>query len=287
MNNTITVNNLNKKYKNVDALKTINLTLDCGIYGLIGHNGAGKSTLIKLLTLIEKPTSGDITYNDCAIHKLNNTYRDKIGLMPQNQNGYDEFTGLEFLYYMATLKKMKKQDAKNQIEKLLEFLELGDAIQRKLKTYSGGMRQRIMFAQALLNEPKIIIMDEPTAGLDPYERIKLRNRISQIAKNRIVIVATHVMQDIEAIANELILLKQGNLIFKGSNEQLLQQLSNKVFEKVVSEEELVYYQKNYTVSKIIKLNNQFNIRYISDEEDDKHLVLPSLEDAYLYYMESK
>ncbi len=283
MSNTIIVNEVSRSFNEVKALSDISLELKPGIYGLIGPNGAGKSTLIRLISTLDHASDGSITYNNKDIHELKDKYRNIIGLMPQNQRGYDLFSGFAFLHYMALLKGITKKDANKQIEQLVKQVSLEDSIHRKIKTYSGGMRQRLMFVQALLGDPKIVMLDEPTAGLDPYERIRLRNYISQIAHNRIVLIATHVMQDIESIVDTVILLKKGVVVFDGSGEELLDTITHKVFETKVEEEKLQWYQANYRVSRVYKYDNQYMIRYIDDTRTDG-ILIPNFEDAYLYYM---
>ena len=283
MEQAILINNISKQYGDKKVLDDINLTLTNGIYGLIGPNGAGKSTLMSIITTLLKQTTGSIYYNNQDIEKLKEQYYTKIGMMPQNQKGYDNFTALQFLYYIATLKGMDKKYAKEIIHDLLFQVGLENEKDKKLKAYSGGMLQRLMFIQAIINDSSILVLDEPTAGLDPYERIRLRNLISQIAKDKIIIIATHVMQDIESIAKELILLKDGKIIFKGSSEQIMKTLDGKVFEKYIKLQQLKEYEKRYKISRISHFDDQLLIRYIVDEVMANSLNA-SMEDVYLYYM---
>lgn len=279
------LNNISKNYKNVEALKDTTLSFSDGIYGLIGPNGAGKSTLINLIATIIKPSQGSIFYNEKNIYALKKEYRKLIGLMPQNQTGFEDFTGYAFLFYMAALKNIEKSVAKIQIDKLIKQVSLSDSIHRKVKTYSGGMRQRLMFAQALLGNPKIVILDEPTAGLDPFERIKMRNYISEISKDRIVIVATHVMQDIEAIVDEIILIKNGEILAKEKPIELISSVNGYVYKQKIPYEKLAFYNDKYIISQVIKTNEELILRYINKEEFKcKHYVLANLEEVYLYYM---
>lgn len=276
------VENISKIFGKTRAVNKITINFKPGIYGLIGPNGAGKSSLINMLTTSIKPTHGSILFEDQDIKTQSKYYRSLIGYMPQNQQGYKEFSGLSFLYYMANLKGVPKDEAKVQIDKLVTQVGLVNSIQRKLKTYSGGMLQRVMFAQALLGDPKIVILDEPTAGLDPFERIKLRNYISQVAEGRIVLIATHVMQDIESIADRIILMKSGDIPFFGTGKELLDSIDGFVHEKEVSRDELQHYQSQYRISRVYKYDDNFLIRYL----DDKHHgdITPTFEDAYIYYL---
>ena len=198
----IEIKNLTKIYGNNKAVNDLTLTLTDGIYGILGPNGSGKTTLINLLTDNVKRTSGEILINNKDIVSLGAKYRDLIGYMPQQQEIYDNFTGEEFLWYMAALKGLEKKYAKNKIDNLLKVVNLTSEKNKKIGSYSGGMKQRILIAQALLNDPDILIMDEPTAGLDPSERIRIRNFLSEMSENKIIIIATHIVSDIEFIAKE-------------------------------------------------------------------------------------
>lgn len=283
MKNKLEVKGVSKVYGNVKVLSDITFVLENGIYGLIGPNGAGKSTLIRLITTLEKSDGGTVLYNGENVIELKKNFRSKIGFMPQSQKGYDNFSGTHFLYYMATLKGMEKQQADIEINSLVKQVGLEENIHRKIKTYSGGMKQRLMFAQALLNDPKIVILDEPTAGLDPYERIRLRNYISEVAESRIVLLATHVMQDIESIAKEVLLLKDGILLFKGSTTLLIDELEGNIFEKIINESDLQQYQKKYKISRVTRTDLGVCVRCI-DTKKHSDWVLANLEDVYLYYM---
>lgn len=281
--NELTVRHVTKQFGNLIAVNDVSFTMKSGIYGLIGPNGAGKSTLIKLLSTLLKQNSGDILYNGQDIVKLGKEYRSLIGVMPQNQKGYENFSANQFLYYMATLKNISKQEADKRIKQLALQVGLENDLDKKIKTYSGGMRQRLMFIQALLNDPKILILDEPTAGLDPYERIRLRNYISSISENKIIIIATHVMQDIETIANGIMFLNKGKLIYNGDTIHLMQQLQGKMFEAYVLDNELEVFQNKYKITSSIRTDKGIYIRYIDKDANTANEVVPSLEDAYLYY----
>lgn len=278
------INNVSYNFNHVKALDSISLNLEPGIYGLIGPNGAGKTTLLRLISNILKVQEGAIYYNGESIGKLNKNYRKIVGLMPQSQKGYDQYSGFSFLHYMALLKGLSKKDANQQIDFLVKQVSLEDSIHRKIQTYSGGMRQRLMFAQSILGNPKIVILDEPTAGLDPYERIKLRNYVSEIASDKIVILATHVMQDVESIADKLILINNGKIVFVGSNQSLLDTLKQQVYEVIVPNiTEVRKYQSVYRVSRVYKQDDMYRVRYI-DTELKEGTLIPTFEDAYLYYM---
>lgn len=278
------VKNLVKNFGDVKALDNINLEFEEGIYGLIGPNGSGKSTLINCITTLLKQTSGTIMLNDIEINQDSISYQNSIGLMPQKIEGFNDFSGKRFLYYIATLKGLSKEEATDQITQLVKKVNLEKAIDRKIKTYSGGMRQRLMFVQALLADPKILILDEPTAGLDPYERINLRNYIAEISTGKIVIIATHVMQDIESIADSIILIKEGNIIESGKPEILLHSIQEFVHEIKIGIDELETFKQRYRVASISKLEDGLFIRYLSSEKSDNDTIIPSLEEVYLYYL---
>ena len=277
------VKNVSKRYGKIEALKDVSFVLDKGIYGIIGPNGAGKSTLFKILTTSIEQSSGEILYDGKDISKEGALYRKKIGYMPQQHKSYDHLSAIQFLYYMAALKGITKQEAKSQIETLSKRVHLEDVLGRKIGSYSGGMRQRLMFIQALLGDPEIVLLDEPTSGLDPYERIVMRNHIFDIAQDKIVLIATHVMQDIEYIADELLLIRGGKLIQKNSSVILLEELNGLVCEKIVKEEELNVFIQSHKIARMTKTKEGIRVRYISKEKKEEALHA-DLEDLYLHYM---
>lgn len=221
-----------KKYKDKVALCDISLTLNNGVYGLLGPNGAGKSTLMNIITGNLKPDGGTVCWNGDNITKLGAEYRSIIGYSPQQQGLYNTFTGRRFLSYMATLKGIPKKDMSSEIERVLLSVNMKEASERSIGTYSGGMKQRILIAQAILGNPKIIVLDEPTAGLDPKERVRIRERIAELCNDRIILVSTHVVLDIESIADEVILIKSGNIIDKGKVRTLCGKYNSKSAEDV-------------------------------------------------------
>lgn len=284
------IKNLSKTYKKgtVKALDNFNIELTPGIYGLLGANGAGKSTLMNIITDNLNPDDGEILYNEKNIKSLGKEYRNVLGYVPQQQGLYEDFTLNRFLWYMSALKGLKKKEAKEKISNLLEIVNLTNVAHKKLGSFSGGMKQRTLIAQALLNDPQILILDEPTAGLDPKERIHIRNFVSEMAENKIVLISTHVVSDIEFIAKEIILLKSGKIISKGTCENLLKDIENKVFEIEIEQENLKYFQENYRISNLYRDENKIVVRVVTHNPPKDYkskLVKPILEDLYLYVFE--
>ena len=276
------IKNLCKTYKKgvVKALDDFSVTLTPGVYGLLGPNGAGKSTLMNIITDNLNADSGEVLYDGEEIKKLGKDYRTVLGYMPQQQGLYDDFTLNRFLWYMAALKGLKKKEAKQKIASLLETVNLKESAHK--------MKQRALIAQALLNDPEILILDEPTAGLDPKERIRIRNFISEIAEDKIVLISTNVVSDIEFIAKEIILLKSGQLVSHDTCTNLTKEIENKVFEVEINKEELKYFQDNYRVSNLYHNDEKIIVRLVTDIPPENYKiqsVKATLEDLYLYVFE--
>ena len=257
-----------------------------GVYGLLGPNGAGKSTLMNMITQNLSPDSGTITLDGTSIEKLGPAYRNLLGYMPQQQGLYDDFTGEKFLWYMAALKGLKRQEARDAVKRSLEVVNLWQDRFKKLRSYSGGMKQRVLIAQALLNDPKILIMDEPTAGLDPKERIRIRNFISEISKDKIVLLATHVVPDIEFISKEILVMGAGRIVRHGTPRELLAGMDGYVFEVLVTpEEQKLYEASGCKLANVMLTSEGGRLRIVTDTPPQIGRVQaaePALEDAYLY-----
>lgn len=282
------VKNLSKQYGDVNALHDFSITFTEGIYGVLGPNGAGKSTFINLLTDNVKRTSGEILFNGESILKLGADFREKVGYMPQQQGFYEHFSAKAFLLYMASLKGIPKKTAGKEIDQLLRDLNLERFAHKKLGGFSGGMCQRVLLAQALLGNPDILILDEPTAGLDPKERINFRNLISTLSKNKIIIFATHVVNDIECIADKVLLLKGGELLKIGTSTELIDSINGKVGEKNCKKEGLSELQIKYPINNVSQKREGLTFRMISDNIPPDFVVVNKdigLEDVYLYYIE--
>ena len=284
------IENLTKAYGKKVALNDFTATLSSGIYGLLGPNGAGKSTMMKILTENLAADRGRVLVNGVPSNEMGAEYRALLGYMPQQQGLYPHFTARRFLTYIAALKGMDKKTAAEEVEKAAAMVNMTEHLDKRLGTFSGGMKQRILIAQAVLGSPKILILDEPTAGLDPKERIRIRNLISQISMDRIVILATHVVSDVEFIAKEILMLKDGHLITQLSPSGLLQQMKGKVFEICVTEEQVETVQARYLVGNIRKdEEDKIWMRVIEDRKPDWseiHEVMPTLEDVYLHTFEA-
>jgi len=277
--------NLTKNYGEKCAVDHVNLEFDRGIYGLLGPNGAGKTTLIKMMVGILPPTSGTVTLDGTLISKLDEKYRDLLGYMPQDIGYYRTFTAKQFLEYIALLKGLEPKEAKKKIDTLLDMVGLSDAKGKRLGQFSGGMIRRVGIAQALLNDPKILVLDEPTAGLDPKERIHFRNILSELSLDRIVILSTHIVSDIESIAGKVILLRLGKVIAFDTNENLLHSMEGKVWDATVSHKELDRLKAQFAIGNVFQKDSGFEVRIVSDVKPTENATPaePSLEDVFIYH----
>ncbi|MFR7590760.1 MAG: ABC transporter ATP-binding protein [Longibaculum sp.] len=277
------IKDVSQVYKDKVALNKVNLSLTNGIYGLVGPNGAGKTTLINVIVGILHPTQGEVYFNGENIHKNIENYLSHIGYLPQYPHFYDEFTCLDFLNYMSELKGLNSKEMSSKIEELLDLCNLSQDANRKIKGFSGGMKQRLGIAQALLNDPQILILDEPTAGLDPKERMHFRNIISKLSVHKIIILATHILEDIESVANKVILIKNGEIIDLITTEDLLSKINNQIWEIKVNEDELETIEKSRLITRIFNDQGQCYIRYIGEALENSYHVTPKLEEVYIYY----
>lgn len=280
------IKNIGKCYGEKEALKELTLRLSPGIYGLLGPNGAGKSTLMKLICMLIEPTTGTILFDGKDIRTERKNFLKRLGYMPQQHCLYPEFRVEEYLHYIGTLKGMNKKSVEQSSEELLKKVRFLDVRTQKIRTLSGGMQQRLMFAQALLDNPKVLILDEPTAGLDPEKRIEMRNLIAEYAKDKIIIIATHVVSDVELIADKILLLNKGELLAKSSVLELTKSLYGKVCELEV-EEELEVLEKKYRISSVYRREGKIYAKVLlktGEKLPEKAAkVYPDLEDVYLYY----
>lgn len=277
--------NISKKYKNKYALKDFTATLQEGVYGLLGANGAGKTTLINIFVGILKSDSGTILINGQDTKTLGKDFLSLIGYMPQYPIFYRDFSVIDFLQYMCALKGIPADKGRERIFELLSMVNLLDAQDKKIGALSGGMRQRVGIVQAMLGDPKILILDEPTAGLDPSERIRFRNLISRLAQGRTILLATHIVPDVECIAREIILLKKGELVIQGTPSVLEQSMEGKIWEITVSAEDSISLSDRYCISNMKQNGNQYDLRIVNDDcpLQGAKTIPPNLEDVFLYY----
>ncbi len=280
----LTVNNLGKQYKrDVWGLRGFTLAIQPGILGLLGPNGAGKSTLMRMLATITRPTDGTISWNGTDIAKHPDNLRQVLGYLPQDFGVYPNLNAIEFLEYMAAIRGLDAASARRRIDELIQLTNLVEAAKRPLGGYSGGMKQRVGIAQALLNDPQVLIVDEPTVGLDPEERVRFRNLLSDLSSTMIVILSTHIVSDVEATATHIALVHKGRLLRDAAPESLLSELGSRVWEWTVHSDELPALKQRHIVSGTIRRSDGVQVRVVSADmpDPDAQNVSPNLEDAYL------
>ncbi|MDU6113568.1 MAG: ABC transporter ATP-binding protein [Paeniclostridium sordellii] len=287
----LTLKNITKVFKDKIAVNDFNVILTSGVYGLLGPNGAGKTSLMRIIADVSNATSGEVYLNGKSKTELGADYRDVLGYLPQDVGFYKSFTAQKFLEYVATLKGIDKEKASIKIDKLLKFVNLEKDRKRKIGKFSGGMKQRLGIAQALLNGPKILILDEPTAGLDPNERIRFKNLIAEISRDKIVILSTHIVSDVEFIANEILIMRDGELVEKATPVEILNSIRGKVHSLKIKEDLLHKVQSKFKVSNIIRDHEHIMVRVVGDENpliDGVEVIdeSPNLEDLFLYYFDS-
>jgi ABC-2 type transport system ATP-binding protein len=283
------IDQVSKRYTgDVWGLKDFSLILVPGILGLCGPNGAGKSTLMRILATITKPTKGTVLWNGVDIQQKPNSVREVLGYLPQDFGVYPNLNVIEFLEYIAAIKGLDARSAKQRINELLQVVNLIGVRKQPLGEYSGGMKQRVGIAQALLNDPELLIVDEPTAGLDPEERVRFRNLLSELSGDRIVILSTHIVSDVEAAATAIALIQKGRLLLHATPETLLREVEGKVWEWIVPSTDLAELRHAYVVSGTVRSARGVEIRVVADERPDPqaNIVEPRLEDAYLYCMQN-
>lgn len=277
--------NLRKEFGGTSAVAGVTAVLQPGIYGLLGANGAGKTTLLRMICGVLRPTSGRVCLDGIPIDTLGAAYRDRLGYLPQEFAGYPRYTARDFLLYMAVLKGMTRARAKPRVEELLRTVRLQEAGGKKLRTFSGGMRRRLGIAQALLNEPDLLILDEPTAGLDPKERVHFRNILEGYAQEKIVLLSTHIVSDLEAIAHTVFLMKDGQIQTRGTVPELLRQAEGRVWELTVPAREGAAWQARLTVANLRYDGDRVTLRILADAKPAPAArpCIPTLEDLYLLY----
>ena len=281
--------NVTRKFGEFCAVDDLNLTITNGVYGLLGVNGAGKTTFMRMICTLLPPTSGQILCDGKDIFQMDGEYRNLLGYLPQEFGFYPDFTVKDYLMYIASLKGIRPMVAGKRVKELLEQVGLTKAANKKMKKLSGGMKRRTGIAQAMLNNPKILILDEPTAGLDPSERVRFRNLISELSEERIVILSTHIVSDIEYIANEIWLMKEGQIVQQGNLDQTIASMREKVYACEVSQADATKMMKQFKVSNMKSERGMVELRIIADRPPipEACVVEPTLEDVFLYYFGEK
>lgn len=276
---------LTKQFGSAIAVDRLSATLTPGVYGLLGANGAGKTTLMRMICDVLKPTSGSVVWNGAPIERLGERYRSVLGYLPQDFGYYPDFSALDFMLYLSALKGLDSKAAKRRSMELLDLVGLKNVAKRKVKTFSGGMKQRLGIAQAVINDPQVLVLDEPTAGLDPKERVRFRNLISALAQDKVVILSTHIVSDVEYIADEILIMRAGQIVASGTIEEILAQVSGVVWECVVTPREADVMSVRMAVGNVrYDHAGMAIVRIVSDTapHSSARLVEPTLEDVYLY-----
>ena len=279
------IEHISKRFKDKTAVDDVSLTLTTGVWGLLGANGAGKTTLMRVIADIMTPSSGTISFNGKDIHKMGAEYRNIFGFLPQDFGYSRDFTVKDYLEYIAALKDVPHKETTKKINHLLDILTLSDVKGKKIAKLSGGMKRRVGIAQAMLNDPKILVMDEPTAGLDPGERVRFRNFISEFSHDRIVLISTHIVSDIEYIATRNAIMKEGKIVDVGTTKELVKQIEGKVWSCVVPAEKMIEYEMRlHIINQRNEDNDRISIRYLAEQSaiDGSVTATPRLEDLYLW-----
>lgn len=281
----LTFDRLTKKFHSTIAVDRFSYTMSNGVYGLLGANGAGKTTLMRMICTILQPTGGEILYNGNSIHSMGVKYCDILGYLPQNFGYYPDFSARDFMLYMASLKGIRGRAASRKVRELLEIVGLSEVSGQKIRAFSGGMKQRLGIAQAVLNNPKVLVLDEPTAGLDPKERIRFRNLISDLSRDKIVILSTHIVSDVEYIADQILMMKKGRLILSGHPAELVERASDMAWMLTVPEEAVGFYERNACICNLRHTEKGVELRIVADEKPAPEAVsaATNLEDLYLFY----